>query len=162
MTTTDTTTDICNITLNLEEDPELSYFSWKVQAEDAASSVATLVEPTGLLTLILKDPAWAHYAPNRTVSPNGTVTIANRPALPTHTPITAGMTNAQISVAKYGNDRHQIWHKAKGTFKAALIRSLGPTLASVLPPRLMVLKPFRSWRSWMLSMRDTRWWIRSH
>ncbi len=46
------------------------------------------------------------------------------------------MTNAQISVAKYGNDRHQIWHKAKETFKASLIRSLGPTLAGsiALPP----------------------------
>jgi hypothetical protein len=44
------------------------------------------------------------------------------------------MTNAQISVAKYGNDRHQIWHKAKDTFKAALIRSLGPTLASSIAP----------------------------
>ena len=134
MTTTDTSTDTCSITLSLEEDPELSYFSWKVQAEDAASSVATLVEPTGLLTLILKDPAWAQYAPNRSVSPNGTVTIAQRPPLPTHTPITAGMTNAQISVAKYGNDRHQIWHKGKDTFKAALSRSLGPTLASSIAP----------------------------
>jgi hypothetical protein len=45
------------------------------------------------------------------------------------------MTNAQISVAKYGNDRHEIWHKARETFKATLIRSLGPTLAgSIAPP----------------------------
>jgi hypothetical protein len=135
MTTTDTTADTCDISLNLEEDPELTYFSWKVEAEDAASSLATLVEQTGLLTSILKDPAWALYPPNRSASPGGTVTIANRPVLPTHTPITAGMTNAQISVAKYGNDRHQMWHKATETFKATLIRSLGPTLAgSIAPP----------------------------
>jgi hypothetical protein len=122
MATLDTTTDTCDIPLNLEEDPELNYFSWKVHAEDAASSGATLVESTGLLTTILKDPAWALYPPNRSVSPGGTLTIAARPALPVHMPITAGMTNAQISVAKE-------------TFKAALIRSLGPTLAgSIAPP----------------------------
>ncbi len=65
MTTTDTTIDVCDIALNLnlEEDPELFYFSWKVQVKDATSSVATLVEVelTGLLTLILililNDPA---------------------------------------------------------------------------------------------------------
>ncbi len=131
----ETNTDICKIALNLEEDPELSYFSWKGQVEDAASSVATLVEPTGLLTLILKDPAWALYPPNRSVSPGGTLTVAARPVLPAHVPITAGMSNAQISVAKYSNDRHTIWHKAKDTLKAAIIRSLGPTLAgSIAPP----------------------------
>ena len=97
MATLDTTTDTCDIPLNLEEDPELNYFSWKVHAEDAASSAATLVEPTGLLTTILKDPAWDIYPPNRSVSPGGTLTIAARPAIPVHMPITAGMTNAQIS-----------------------------------------------------------------
>jgi hypothetical protein len=135
MATLDTTTDTCDIPLNLEEDPELNYFSWKVHAEDAASSAATLVEPTGLLTTILKNPAWDIYPPNRSVSPGGTLTIAARPAIPVHMPITAGMTNAQISVAKYANDRHIVWHKAKEIFKAALIRSLGPTLAgSIAPP----------------------------
>ncbi len=102
--------------------------------EDAASSVATLVEPTGLLTLILTDTAWAVYPPNRSTFPNGTITVAARPALPVHVPITAGMTNAQISVAKYANDRHTMWHKAKDTFKAVLIRILGPTLAGSIAP----------------------------
>ncbi len=78
MATMETNTDICDIAFNLEEDPELSYFAWKGQVEDAASSVATLVEPTGLLTLILKDPAWALYPPNRSVSPGGTLTVAAR------------------------------------------------------------------------------------
>ena len=58
---TDTT-----LSINLEEDPELSYFTWKVQVEDVASNAATVVESTGLLTLILKDPAWEAYPPNRT------------------------------------------------------------------------------------------------
>ena len=47
---TDTT-----FTINLEEDPEIAYFTWKVEAEDVASKAATVVEPTGLLTLIMKD-----------------------------------------------------------------------------------------------------------
>ena len=134
MTTLDTPSDDCNISLSLEEDPELTYFSWKVQVEDAASNAATLVEPTGLLTLILKDPAWEAYPPNRVTSPGGTLTIAVRPVLPTHMPITNGMTNAQISVAKYDNERHTTWHKARETFKTVLIRSLGPTLAGTIAP----------------------------
>ena len=46
------------------------------------------------------------------------------------------MTNAQISVATYANDRHEVWHKAKETFKTGVIRSLGPTLSGTIgsPP----------------------------
>ena len=73
---TDTT-----LSINLEEDPELSYFTWKVQVEDVASNAATVVESTGLLTLILKDPAWAAYPPNRTTSPGGTIRVAQRPVI---------------------------------------------------------------------------------
>ena len=119
----DTTNDKSDININLEEDPELSYFTWKVQVEDVASNAATLVEPTGLLTLIVKDPAWEAYPPNQSVSPGGTLHIAPRPVIPAHVPITGGMTNAQISVAKYANDRHEVWHKAKETFKTGVIRS---------------------------------------
>ena len=133
--TTETTNDSTVIDINLEEDPELSYFTWKVQVEDVASNAATTVEPTGLLTLIVNDQAWAAYPPNQRVSPGGTASIAPRPAIPTHVPITAGMLNAQISVAKYQNDKHEVWHKAKEAFKTGLIRSQGPTLAgSICPP----------------------------
>jgi hypothetical protein len=71
---------------------------------------------------------------NRTTSPGGTLTIAPRPVPPVHVPITIGMTNAAISVAKYANERHQIWHSAQTGFKAALIRSLGPTLEGAIGP----------------------------
>ena len=47
--TTETTNDSTVIDINLEEDPELSYFTWKVQVEDVASNAATTVEPTGPL-----------------------------------------------------------------------------------------------------------------
>ena len=126
---TDTT-----LSINLEEDPELSYFTWKVQVEDVASNAATVVEATGLLTLILKDPAWEAYPPNRTTSPGGTMRVAPRPVIPAHVPITGGMLNAQISVAKYNNDRFEIWHSAKESFKAKLVNSLGPTLGSTIGP----------------------------
>ncbi len=67
---TDTTTDT-TFTINLEEDPEIAYFTWKVEAEDVASNAATVVVPTGLLTLIMKDHEWTTYPPNRTTSPGG-------------------------------------------------------------------------------------------
>jgi hypothetical protein len=44
------------------------------------------------------------------------------------------MTNAQISVVKYTNDRHLIWHEARTSLKNEIIRSLGPTLASTIGP----------------------------
>jgi hypothetical protein len=44
------------------------------------------------------------------------------------------MTNARISVAKYSNDRHLIWHEARTSLKTEIIRSLGPTLASTIGP----------------------------
>jgi hypothetical protein len=45
-----------------------------------------------------------------------------------------GMTNAAISVAKYDNERHLIWHTAQESFKSSLIRSLGPTLEGAIGP----------------------------
>ncbi len=60
--------------------------------------------------------------------------IAPRLVEAAHVPITAGMTNAQISVAKYTNDRHLIWHEARTSLKNDIIRSLGPTLSSTIGP----------------------------
>jgi hypothetical protein len=87
-----------------------------------------------LLTDILTDPEWTALPMNRTRSPGGTTTVAPRPIPQVHAPITMGTTNAQISVAKYANDRHLIWHDAQTTFKSALIRSLGPTLEGAIGP----------------------------
>ena len=123
-----------DIGLSLEHDPELLYWTWKVHAENAAANMATLVQPTGLLTSMLTVTEWDAYGANRSVTPNGTVVIAPRPLEPTHDPIINGMTNAQISVAKYNNDRHQIWHEATATLKKGIIASLGPTLAGTIGP----------------------------
>ncbi len=71
---------------------------------------------------------------NQLVGINGAVIIAPRPVEPAHVPITAGMTNAQISVTKYANDRHLICHEARTALKNEIIRSLGPTLASTIGP----------------------------
>ena len=125
---------LCDIGNTLEHEPELHYFLWKVGVEDCASRHATIVEPTGLLTDILTDSEWSALPMNRTRSPGGTTTVAPRPIPQVHVPITMGMTNAQISVAKYANDRHLIWHDAQTTFKSALIRSLGPTLEGAIGP----------------------------
>ena len=132
MSTAESNSDI-NVTLECE--PALNYLPWRISVESHAANKAIIIAPTGLLTDILSDPQWDALPLNRSTSPNGTLTIAPRPTLPTHIPITMGMTNATISVAKYENDRHQTWHTAQESFKATLIRSLGPTLegASVLP-----------------------------
>ncbi len=44
------------------------------------------------------------------------------------------MTSSAIAVAKYSNERHQIWHDALASFKSKLIRSLGPTLKGTIGP----------------------------
>ncbi len=158
MTSTDTLYDI---NASLEHEPELHYFLWKVGAEDSASRQATLVEPTGILTTILADSEWDALPMNRTTSPGGTLTIAPRPVPPVHIPITIGMTNAAISVAKYANERHQIWHTAQTGFKAALIRSLGPTLeGAIAPPPLTASKRSPLGLSWTRPKCDTALWTK--
>jgi hypothetical protein len=44
------------------------------------------------------------------------------------------MTNAAISVTKYENERHMMWHTAQASFKSSLIRSLGPSLEGAIGP----------------------------
>ncbi len=92
------------------------------------------MDTSGLLILVLDDREWNAHSANQLVGIGGAVTIAPRPVEPAHVPITAGMTNAQISVAKYTNDRHLIWHDARTALKNEIIRSLGPTLASTICP----------------------------
>ncbi len=86
------------------------------------------------MTLVLDDAEWDNHIANRIVAADGSVTIAPRPIEPVHIPITNGMTNAQISVAKYSNEWHAIWHQAKAALKSDIIRSLGPTLISTIGP----------------------------
>jgi hypothetical protein len=121
--------------ISLEHDPELLYWSWKVHMENAAANMATIVQPTGLLSEILTDQEWDDYAANRSHSPeNNTLTIAPRPKAPSHKPIETGMSSEEIAVAKYHNDRHRLWHTAVAKFKTALIASLGPTLGVTIGP----------------------------
>ncbi len=110
MTTTTSTIDrlATGITCSLEHEPELVFFTWKVQVQNLAASKATIVDASGLLTLVLDDGEWNIHSANQLVGIGGAVMITPRPVEPAHIPITAGMTNAQISVAKYTNDRHLI------------------------------------------------------
>ncbi len=134
--TTSSNNDALNseIGISLEHDPELMYWTWKVHAEDAAANLATIVQPTGLLSEMLTDEEWAAYPANRTSSPNGTVTVVRRPVAPAHEVIAGGMTSEQISVAKYNNERHKIWHDAVAVLKSTIVRSLGPTLEGTIGP----------------------------
>jgi hypothetical protein len=92
------------------------YFTWKVNVQNRAANMATIVNRTGLLSLILTDEEWNAYSTNRSVAPDGTIVIAPRLLPPVHIPITNGMTNAKIAVAKYNNDRHATWHEAQESF----------------------------------------------
>jgi hypothetical protein len=134
MTTNNNDDQDNDIGVSLEQDPELLYWTWKVFAESSAANMATIVHPTGLLSVMLTDQEWNAYAANRTTSPHGTVTIAARPLAPIHEPIVAGMSTDAISVAKYNNERHLIWHDAVTALKKSVIRSLGPTLAGTIGP----------------------------
>ena len=61
------------------------YFTWKVNIQNrAAANMATIVERTGLLSLILTDEEWDAYTANRTVAPDGSIVIAIRPAPSLH------------------------------------------------------------------------------
>jgi hypothetical protein len=86
--------------VSMETDPELMFFTWKVGIENYAANKATIVEPTGHLSAIPSDPEWDSCSLNRAISPGSTLTFASRPGPPVHIPITAGMTNANIAVAK--------------------------------------------------------------
>ena len=120
--------------INLEEDPELNILSWKLKVQEVASSLATSVSPSGLLTHILDDQEWQDHLANRSTSRGGTITVAPRHASPAHVPIVNGMNANAIAVAKYTNDRHQIWHDAKNALKRCIVDSIGPTLAAAFGP----------------------------
>ncbi len=119
-----------SIDISLECDPELNYLPWKVSVENFAASKATIITQTGLLTDILSNEQWDALPLNRSSSPNGTLTIAARPVIPAHIPITMGMTNAAISVAKYENERHLTWHTSQArahSFGALDLPSMVPS-----------------------------------
>ena len=150
MTTTESA-DQYHIATTLDVDPDINYFSWKLNVEDVAAGAATLIEPTGLLTTVMSDAQWNAYPDNITITPaqgntQATTTITPRPVEPKHKTIAAGMTGPQIAVIKYGNDRHETWHNAKEKLKASIIRSLGPTLAGTVGPSPLGFK--------VMNMRD--------
>jgi hypothetical protein len=79
-----------DIGISLEHDPELLYWSWKINTENTAANMATIVHPTGLLNDVLSDQEWTDYPANRTTSPGATLTIAPRPTQLQHDPIVGG------------------------------------------------------------------------
>ncbi len=101
--------------------------------------------PTGLLIHVLTDQEWQDHLANRAVSPNGTITVAAHPTSPRHVPIVAGMTAPTIAVAKYANERHQLWHDIKALMKRLIVNSLGPTLSAIFgpPPHGFTLRSIR-------------------
>ena len=131
--------DQFTIATTLDEDPEINFFTWKLNIEDVAAGAATLIEPTGLLTVVMTDEEWAAYPANTvavaaTANAPATTAITGRPTEPTHKPITAGMTGPTIAINRYANERHETWHNAKEQLKAAIIRSLGDTLSTTIGP----------------------------
>ena len=98
--------DQFTIATTLDEDPEINFFTWKLNIEDVAAGAATLIEPTGLLTVVMTDEEWAAYPANTvavaaTANAPATTAITGRPTEPTHKPITAGMTGPTIAINRY-------------------------------------------------------------
>ncbi len=82
---------------------------------------------------------WRAYPANivtvlATANAPATTTTANRPTAPTHRPIVNSMTGPTIAIHRYGNERHETWHKAREQLMMAIIRSLGATLAGTIGP----------------------------
>jgi hypothetical protein len=131
--------DQYTIAVTLDDDPEINYFGWRICVEDVAANAATLIEPTGLLTLVMTDGEWASYPANTTITAAtahaaATTTVAARPVEPTHSAIIAGMNGPAISIAQYGNKRHETWHNAKEQLKMTIVNSLETTLATTIAP----------------------------
>ena len=131
--------DQYSIAITLDDDPEINYFGWRINVEDVAANTATLIELTGLLTLVMTDAEWNAYPANTTITVAtanrpATTTIATQPVEPRHRPIVNGMTGPAISIAQYGNKRHETWHNAKEQLKMAIVNSLGTTLATTIAP----------------------------
>jgi hypothetical protein len=131
--------DKFTIASTLDEDPEINFFTWKLNIEDVAAGAATLIEPTDLLTVVMTDEEWAEYPANTvvvaaTANAPATTALTARPTEPTYKPITAGMTGPTIAINRYANERHETWHTAKEQLKAAIIRSLGATLSTTIGP----------------------------
>ena len=68
--------DQFTIATTLDEDPEIIFFTWKLNIEYVAAGAVTLIEPTGLLTVVMTDEEWAAYPANTVV----VVATANAPA----------------------------------------------------------------------------------
>ncbi len=81
MTTTTTIDPLATgIACSLEHEPELVFFTWKVQVQNLAASKATIVDASGLLTLVLDDGEWNIHSVNQLVDIGGAAVIAPRPA----------------------------------------------------------------------------------
>jgi hypothetical protein len=79
-----------DIGISLEHDPELSYWSWKINTENTVANMATLVHPTGLLNDVLTDQEWTDYPANRTVSPEARLPLPRAPPNPNMIPSWGG------------------------------------------------------------------------
>jgi hypothetical protein len=125
-----TGTGIKNVEIltSLDENPQVSFFPWRLDVHDTAAGLAKSIHPNGLLSSILTDAEWAAYPGNTTVDGNGQIQDAARYQVPTYIKINNTMTNVELYVAKASNDRRQGWIDAEETLKLAVKQSLGPVV----------------------------------
>ena len=87
----------------LEHEPELIFFTWKVQVQNLAANKETLVDPSGLLTVVLDQTEWDAHIANRLVAADGSVAVAPRPTEPVQNPLTAAtICDTDIAVKPVG------------------------------------------------------------
>jgi hypothetical protein len=125
-----TGTGIKNVEIltTLDENPQVSYFPWRLDVHDTAAGMAKSIHPNGLLSSILTDAEWAAYPGNATLDGNGQIQVADRYQVPAYIEINNNMTNVELYVAKASNDRRQGWIDAEETLKRAVKQSLGPVV----------------------------------
>ena len=66
------------ILTTLDHDPHVSFFSWEMDVQDVASSMAKSIHALGLLSEVLTVAQWAAYPGNATTDQAGNIQIAAR------------------------------------------------------------------------------------
>ena len=127
-----TTVKTVEILTTLDNDPHVTFFSWEMDVQDVASSMAKSIHPLGLLSEVLTDAQWAAYPGNATTDQAGNIQIAARYQLSVYVEIHAGMNNIDLYVAKASNDRHQQWIDSREALKRAILKSLGKVIRQVI------------------------------
>jgi hypothetical protein len=127
--------DPVEILTQLSDDPHVNFYPWKMNVQDASTTLARTLHPLGLLSSILTARQWEEYPGNTTTDAQGQVQIAPRYTPPAYTELDPNMSSVQLYFAKDKNDRLlQLWMDASDVLKRAVtvIKSLGESVREII------------------------------